>query len=224
MSYYYGLENLFGYDFLNVIWRLQAGILVYSLIPAAIFIASYWKLFTKANEPGWASVVPFYDRYTICKITWGNGFYFFLAWIPLVGWVFSIITMFKLATAFGKDTSWGFGLWLLGVVFLPILAFSNDTQYVGVDGEPPTGNTYGGYQQNPYANQYGAPNQNTYQNPYQQPDYRQYQQGSSQNDQYRYQRTDAPPPPPPAAGGFCSGCGAALTPGTRFCAGCGKQV
>ena len=212
MSYYYMEEMLAalisGSIFLNII----------SLGISVVAIIAMWKIFVKAGEEGWAAIIPFYNLYVLYKIAWGNGWLFLLLLVPFAGFVVHIIMLVKLAKAFGKGGGFACGLIFLGPIFMCIMAFSDDIKYIGPDGgaSPPPPGAYGAYQQNPYGNQYGAPNQNPYQ-----PDYRQYQQGSAQNDQYRYQREA---PPPPTAGGFCSGCGAALTPGTRFCASCGKPV
>lgn len=48
----------------------------YSIIILAIcvvMIVANWKLFTKAGEPGWAAIIPFYSNYVLFKIAFGNG-------------------------------------------------------------------------------------------------------------------------------------------------------
>ena len=89
-----------------------------------------WKIFVKAGEPGWASIVPFYNTYVLFKITWGNGWLFLLALIPVVQFVILIITYVKLAQAFGKGGGFAAGLILLSFIFLPILAFDS-SDYIG---------------------------------------------------------------------------------------------
>ena len=103
------------------------------LIPiiALIAIVAMWRIFEKAGEPGWAVLVPFYGAYVFFKITWGNGWLFFLALIPIVQIIVLIITMFKLATSFGKSGGFAVGLIFLSVIFYCILAF-DQSQYVGV--------------------------------------------------------------------------------------------
>ena len=121
-----------------------AGMAVFTLIisiAVAVFeIIVMWKLFTKAGKPGWAAIVPFYNLYVLFEITWGNGWLFlltFLAIIPIVGsiavLVIMIITMVKLAKAFGKSGGFAVGLVFLTLIFEAILAFG-DSKYVGVDG------------------------------------------------------------------------------------------
>lgn len=115
-------------------------ILIISLASMVFGIIVMWKLFDKAGKPGWAAIVPFYNLYVYFEITWGNGWLFlliFLAIIPIVGsiavLVIMIITMVKLAKAFGKSGGFAVGLVFLTLIFEAILAFG-DSKYVGVDG------------------------------------------------------------------------------------------
>jgi hypothetical protein len=33
-----------------------------------LMIAAWWKIFTKAGQPGWACIIPIYNLYVWCKI------------------------------------------------------------------------------------------------------------------------------------------------------------
>lgn len=101
------------------------------VIIAILGIVAMWKIFVKAGEPGWAAIIPFYSTYVLFKITWGNGWKFLLLLIPFANIVFIIITMVKLAKAFGKGGGFAVGLIFLSVIFYCILAFG-DARYVGV--------------------------------------------------------------------------------------------
>ncbi|MCI8508790.1 MAG: hypothetical protein HFJ06_09550 [Lachnospiraceae bacterium] len=93
-------------------------------------IVAFWRIFTKAGEPGWASIVPFYNIYVLYKIAFGNGWYFLTLLIPLANAVFGIMLYFKLAKAFGHGPGFGFGLLFLNPIFILILAFDS-SEYVG---------------------------------------------------------------------------------------------
>lgn len=99
----------------------------------ALMIASMWKVFTKANQPGWAAIVPIYNIIVMLEIakkpTWWVAMYF----VPIANIVFMIMTLNAISKNFGKDEGFTVGLVLLGFVFWPILAFG-DAQYV--DSEP----------------------------------------------------------------------------------------
>jgi len=103
-------------------------VLLIELALAVLVIASLWRVFTKAGQPGWAAIVPFYNLYLICKISGKPGWWLVLLLIPLVNIVFSLLVMLGLAESFGKGAGFGIGLWLLGMIFIPILGFG-DAQY-----------------------------------------------------------------------------------------------
>lgn len=91
-------------------------------------VASMWKIFTKAGQPGWAAIVPFYNAYIMQQIvgreTWWLAIFFFLS--P----VWSIVISLDLAKSFGKEMVWGIGLIVFPYVFYPLLGFG-DAQYQG---------------------------------------------------------------------------------------------
>lgn len=102
-----------------------------TLAIAVLGIVAMWKIFTKAGEPGWAAIIPFYNLYVLFKITWGSGWKFLLLLIPIANIVIAIITMVKLAKAFGKGGGFAVGLIFLSIIFYCILAFG-DSGYLGV--------------------------------------------------------------------------------------------
>ncbi|MDD6879445.1 MAG: DUF5684 domain-containing protein [bacterium] len=99
-----------------------------------------WKIFEKANKPGWAAIVPFYNLYILFEITWGNGWYFLLMLLyiipvagPIAVLVILIITYIKLAKVFGQGGGFAVGLIFLTLIFMGILAFGKDYKYVGIN-------------------------------------------------------------------------------------------
>lgn len=118
MDYYYSYEAGPGASLLGI-------------AVAVLSIVALWKIFEKAGEPGWAAIIPFYNLYVLFKITWGSGWKFLLLLIPIANLVIAIITMVKLAKAFGKSGGFAVGLIFLSVIFYYILAFDSST-YIGV--------------------------------------------------------------------------------------------
>lgn len=92
-------------------------------------VASQWKIFSKAGQPGWACLVPIYNIFVLLKIVGKPGWWFVLLLIPIVNFIILILMQVELAKAFGKDGGFAAGLILLPFVFLPMLAFG-DAQYV----------------------------------------------------------------------------------------------
>ena len=100
---------------------------LFSLVIGVLAIVAMWKIFTKAGEPGWASIVPIYNTYTMVKIAGYNPLMFLLFLIPLVNVVFAIMVMLGLGRAFGKSTGWSIGLLvILNVIGMLILGFGKD--------------------------------------------------------------------------------------------------
>ncbi len=118
----------YNYDYY---YRASPGMSLLGLAVAVLSIIAMWKIFEKAGEPGWAAIIPFYNLYVLFKITWGNGWNFLLLLIPLANVVFMIITMVKLAKAYGKSGGFAVGLIFLSVIFMCILAFDQSI-YQGV--------------------------------------------------------------------------------------------
>ena len=95
-----------------------------------IFIIAFWKIFEKADKPGWASLVPIYNVWVICEIVWPKGPllpFLLLFIVPIVNVFYLIMLIFRLAKAFGKSVLFGFGLLLLYPIFILILAFGDST-------------------------------------------------------------------------------------------------
>ena len=84
-----------------------------------------WRIFVKADKPGWASIVPFYQTIVLLHMVNMSGWNLLLLCIPFVNIVIAIIMMLKLAKVFNKDTGFGVGLILLYPIFSVILAFDS---------------------------------------------------------------------------------------------------
>jgi len=100
------------------------------LIFGVIQIASVWKIFEKAGQPGWAALIPIYDAYIMLEVVGREWWWLLLLFVPLVNIVVEVVVLFDLAKSFGKDTAFGFGLLFLSPIFMPILGFG-DAKYVG---------------------------------------------------------------------------------------------
>ncbi|MBQ0004358.1 MAG: hypothetical protein KBS68_00675 [Clostridiales bacterium] len=98
-----------------------------------LLMIACWKIFTKAGEPGWTALIPFYNLYKLFKITMGNGFFVILCFLPFFNFLALILLGINTARAFNRPPLFALGLILLPSVFLIILGFSN-AQYVGPGG------------------------------------------------------------------------------------------
>ena len=111
---------------------LSPAMIVVSIVLGLIGLISHWIIFKKADEPGWASIVPLYNAFVMFRIAWGNGWKVLWLLVPLVNVVVAIILQTKLARSFGKSTGFALGLIFLPIIFYPILAFG-EARYQGPD-------------------------------------------------------------------------------------------
>jgi hypothetical protein len=97
-------------------------IIIYVAI-AVLLIAALWKVFTKADQAGWKSIIPIYNLYITLKIVGRPAWWLILFLIPIVNIVIAFVVYIDLARSFGKGTGFGVGLTLLSFIFVPILGF-----------------------------------------------------------------------------------------------------
>jgi hypothetical protein len=103
------------------------------LAAVVVMIASMWKVFTKAGQPGWAAIVPVYNLMVLLQISGKPTWWLVLFLIPVANFVALFLIAIGLAKSFGKTTGFGIGLVFLGFVFYPILGFG-PAQYMGPTG------------------------------------------------------------------------------------------
>ncbi|MBQ7802287.1 hypothetical protein IJ380_00225 [Candidatus Saccharibacteria bacterium] len=130
----------------GVLGGFLAGIGVFALIAYILMIIAWWKIFEKAGEAGWKSLIPIYNVYILCRIINFN-FWYYIILVPvllgilgaifkegflgsLVGfatglytlWV-EVFTAIKLGRAFKKSTLFKLGLIFFPNIFALILGF-----------------------------------------------------------------------------------------------------
>jgi len=96
---------------------------------AVILFYAYvgWRIFEKADQPGWAAIVPIYNLVVLLRIVGRPMWWIILLLIPIVNFIAGAIIYIDLSKSFGKGTGFGIGLLLLGIIFGPILAFGDAT-------------------------------------------------------------------------------------------------
>ena len=183
---------------LNALLSIFAGFWLIILAFFVLNIVAGWKIFEKAGQPGWASIVPFYNSYIRYKIFWGNGWLFFvpivctvLGGIPLlgtllviVGVIINIVTLYKQSVAFGQGIGFTIGLFFLNPIFNMILAFGQ-YRYFGI---PQDGYSYDQMKQKYDTYKAAHPAQA-------QPQYQQPTQEQTQNPNMTYQAPAQPKQP-----------------------------
>lgn len=75
------LTNAQAESLVTLILASLALVVVLSLAFYVLHVIAYWKMFTKAGEKGWKSIIPIYNMYIAFKIAWKDGKAF---WIYLI--------------------------------------------------------------------------------------------------------------------------------------------
>jgi len=109
-----------------------SGIILFTSLPTII---GMWVCFEKAGEPGWQSIIPIYNLMVMARVAGRPESDGLLAALLLgccgIGLIWFIPICIDFSRAFGKDVGFGIGLWLLGVVFWPLLAFTTEGYELG---------------------------------------------------------------------------------------------
>lgn len=86
-------------------------------------IVTMWKLFTKADIPGWWSLIPIGNMIMYLKIIdkkWTNIFWLL---VPIANIIFLIIWDMDMAEHFGKERLFGLGIFFLFSIFAGLIAW-----------------------------------------------------------------------------------------------------
>ena len=114
--------------------------LVIIIVIAVLQIIAWWKIFTKAGEKGWKSIIPFYNIFILYRISGMSPylvFVYLLLFIPIVNifaavaiGIISLYQTINLAKGFDKST--GFTVAMIVVPFIAELMLGfGQSQYVG---------------------------------------------------------------------------------------------
>jgi hypothetical protein len=89
---------------------------VFWLIWLVLILVAGWKMYVKAGQKGWVSLIPIVNILGLLKIVHRPWWWILLMLIPFVNFVVGIIIMLDLAKAFGH----GVGMALLLILLTPI--------------------------------------------------------------------------------------------------------
>ena len=133
---------------------------VLSLIFILLQVIANWRIYTKAGESGWKSLIPLYTQYIAFKIAWKTSMFWLMLLvtvaayvmimlstvIPALAFIFmwliilccavltiiGIVFSYKLSRAFGHGVGYTLGLIFLNPIFILILGLGK-SQYIGAD-------------------------------------------------------------------------------------------
>ena len=96
----------------------------------AIRTVALWFIFRKADEPGWAAIIPVYNILIAIKVAGKPWWYLLLLLIPVVNIIIAILILNGLSKSFRKGGWFTVGLFFLRFIFVPILGFGK-AAYIG---------------------------------------------------------------------------------------------
>ncbi len=88
-----------------------------------IVCAGWWKMFEKAGAPGWAAIIPIYNLWVLNRIGGKPWWWMILYFVPLINLVMLFLLYMAVARKFGEGFIYAVGLFILPIIFFPILGF-----------------------------------------------------------------------------------------------------
>ncbi|MBS1566850.1 MAG: signal peptidase I, partial [Bacteroidetes bacterium] len=91
-----------------------------------------YGMFRKAGVPGWKAFIPFYNTFVMLQIAERPIYWFFLQFIPVVGWFVTIGIIIEFVKVFGKFRFYQHALTVLaGMFYLPYIGFNKKDKFIG---------------------------------------------------------------------------------------------
>jgi|LSQX01.3.fsa_nt_gb uncharacterized ion transporter superfamily protein YfcC len=96
--------------------------IIYLTLIIILLIGNY-KLFEKAHQAGWKSLIPFYNNWLMLEIAEMKRW---LIFIPIVNVVASMIALYKISILFKKSKTFAILSMFFSFITIPVLAFGRD--------------------------------------------------------------------------------------------------
>ncbi len=109
-------------------WLIKAAV---SLAIIVLPIAGAWRIYEKAGQAGWISLIPILNVFGALKII-GKPFWWVVFYIPPLTPVAHFVVSILIARSFGKSALFGVGMFFLPFFFVPALGLG-DARYLGPD-------------------------------------------------------------------------------------------
>ena len=101
-------------------------LLVAGLVGLIIFeVAAGWKIYVKAGQSGWSSLIPIYSVMILCRMVKRPEWWVLLLFVPFVSLVVVVLLYIDLARSFGKDIGFAILMIFFPFVMFPILGYGS---------------------------------------------------------------------------------------------------
>ncbi len=110
------------------------GLIILLPISFTIIALFAWPVFVKAGEPGWKTIVPFYNLYIWLKIINKPMWWYIFLIIPFINVFMVMLMIVELVKCFNKQALWEQGIGVIfPFVYLPYLGLSPKEKYIPID-------------------------------------------------------------------------------------------
>jgi len=93
-----------------------------------------YGMFKKASVPAWKAFIPYYNIWTMIEIAHRPKYWFFLQFIPIVGWFITIGIFIEFVKTYGKFQFYQHAMAsLLPMFYFVYIGFNKKDKYLGVD-------------------------------------------------------------------------------------------
>jgi hypothetical protein len=100
-------------------------LLAFVALFTVVIVASMARVFTKAGRSAWAAFIPIYNLVVLLQIAGRPAWWVLFTPVPVVNLVLGARLGIALADRFNRGRMFGLGLFFLGPLFFPLLAFSD---------------------------------------------------------------------------------------------------
>jgi len=122
------LNEIMNKDYYSSISMLEKYFIILLLFGTFLSILSIFgkiKVYKKANQKGYASIIPIYNYIVLLKIVELPIWYIILLFLPVINVIVLIDINTRLSRKFGLGIGFGLGLTFLPTIFYSILGFDN---------------------------------------------------------------------------------------------------
>ena len=109
-------------------------IFIINLLLVVLPAIGLYGMFKKAGVPAWKALVPFYNVWVMVELAGMKRYWFFLQFIPIVGWFITVAILIDFVKTFGKFAFWEHILTVLvPLIYFIYIGFNKTDKYLGAD-------------------------------------------------------------------------------------------
>lgn len=110
------------------------GIFLIGLILLLLPVIGLYGMFKKAGVAPWKALVPFYNTWVMIELAGMKKYWFFLQFLPIVGWFVSVAIIIDFVKAYGKFKFWEHALTVLFAFgYFIYIGFNKTDKYLGAE-------------------------------------------------------------------------------------------